>query len=73
MFLMFLTFLVVMSGIGVLLWFGFHRIALHLRGNPEATRAVVEHVLIPLFGRKEATEFETGPDGKVRCFDADES
>lgn len=73
MFLMFLTFVVVMSGLGVLLWFGFHRIALHLRGNPEATRAVVEHVLIPLFGRKEAKEFETGPDGKVRSFDADES
>jgi hypothetical protein len=73
MFLMFLTFVVVMSGLGVLLWFGFHRIAMHLRGNPEATRAVVEHVLIPLFGRKEATEFESKPDGTLKCFDADES
>lgn len=73
MFLMFLTFVVVMSGLCVLLWLGFHRIAMHLRGNPEATRAVVEHVLIPLFGRREAKEFETEPDGKVRCFDADES
>lgn len=73
MFLMFLAFVVVMSGIGVLLWFGFHRIALHLRGNPEATRAVVEHVLIPLFGRKEEPEFETGPDGMLRDADLNES
>lgn len=73
MFLMFLTFVVVMSGIGVLLWFAFHRIALHLRGNLEATRAVVEHVLIPLFGCKEATAFESKPDGTLKCFDADES
>lgn len=73
MFPMFLTFLVVTSGLGVLLWFGFHRIAMHLRGNREVTRAVFEHVLIPLFGRKGEPEFETGPDGKVLSFDADES
>jgi hypothetical protein len=71
MFLMFLTFVVMLSGFAVLVWFGFHRIALHLRGNPEATKAVVEHVLIPLFGRKEEPDFEREPDGTIKCYDED--
>lgn len=69
MFLMFLTFVVMTATFAVLLWFGFHRVALHLRGNPDATRAVVEHVLIPLFGRKDEPEFETLPDGTLKSFD----
>jgi len=65
---MFLTFVVMTASFAVLLWLGFRRVALHLRGNSEATRAVVEHVLIPLFGRKEVPEFETEPDGTLKGF-----
>jgi hypothetical protein len=78
MFLMFVTFVVTLAGLGVLAWLGFRRIALHLRGNPEGTRAVVEHVLIPLFGRKEELKpepeleppyVEEQPDGTLQWID----
>lgn len=63
MFLMFLTFVLMLAGMAALIWLGCQRVTMHLRGKPEATRAVVEHVLMPLFGRKQAPEFETLPDG----------
>lgn len=72
MFLMFLTFVVMLAGMAALVWLGCQRVALHLRGKPDATRAVVEHVLMPLFGRKEEPGVETCTDGTARGFD-DES
>tara|TARA_R110002072_G_scaffold303126_1_gene494844 strand:+ start:5709 stop:5933 length:225 start_codon:yes stop_codon:yes gene_type:complete len=51
MFLMFLTFMAMLAGMAALVWAGCQRVALHLRDKPEATRAVVEHVLMPLLGR----------------------
>jgi hypothetical protein len=70
MFLMFLILVAFLATVGVLAWFGCQRVALHLRGNPDATKAVVEHVLIPLFGRKQETEYETWPDGTLKACDA---
>jgi hypothetical protein len=70
MFLMFLILVAFLATVGVLVWFGCQRVALHLRGNPDATKAVVEHVLIPLFGRKQETEYETWPDGTLKACDA---
>lgn len=67
MFLMFLTFVVMLAGIAALVWLGCQRVALHLRGKPEATRAVVEHVLMPLFGRTEMP----GPEGTAKDFDGE--
>jgi len=67
MFLMFLTFAAMLAGMAALAWFGCQRVALHLRGKPEATRAVVEHVLMPLFGRTETP----GPDGTGKVFDGE--
>ena len=45
--------------------FGFwvYRVALHLRGNEEATRAVVRHVVMPLFGRESTPDEPPGPPG----------
>jgi hypothetical protein len=63
MFLMFLTFVVMLAGMAALVWLGCQRVALHLRGKPEATRAVVEHVLMPLFGRTEAPGAGGAQDG----------
>jgi hypothetical protein len=70
MFLMFLILVAFLATVGVLVWFGCQRVAVHLRGNPDATKAVVEHVLIPLFGRKPETEYETWPDGTLKACDA---
>ena len=70
MFLMFLILVAFVATVGVLLWLGCQRVAVHLRGNPDATKAVVEHVLIPLFGRKPEPEDETWPDGTLSRYDA---
>ncbi len=45
--------------------FGFwvYRVASHLRGDEEATRAVVRHVLMPLFERKSSPDEPPGPPG----------
>jgi len=39
---------------GVCLWFAARRIARHLQGNGEGVKAVTDHVLVPLLGRKAA-------------------
>lgn len=69
MFLMFLTFIVVLAGMAALVWLGCQRVAVHLRDKPDATKAVVEHVLMPLLGRNDTPGsgasrdgFEVGPD-----------
>jgi len=69
MFLMFLTFVAMLAGMAALVWIGCQRVALHLRGKPEATREVVEHVLMPLFGRTGDPERKTWPDGTAKVFD----
>jgi hypothetical protein len=71
MFLMFLTFAAMLAGMAALAWLGCRRVALHLRGKPEATRAVVEHVLMPLFGRTEESQCKTWPDGTAKVFDGE--
>lgn len=58
MILVLVTF-VVTTGIYLgLLVLAFRRVARHLQGHPEATRAVTEHVLIPILG-KQRDEAET--------------
>lgn len=70
MFLMFLMLVALIGTAGVLVWFGCQRVAVHLRGNPDATKAVVEHVLIPLFGRKPERDDESATDGTLNAYDA---
>lgn len=52
MFLIFLTFILTTGLYGFLLWLAFSRVAQHLKGNPEAVKAVMEHVLLPMLGRQ---------------------
>lgn len=60
--LTFLTIVIILGGVFTLLWLGAQRVAEHMRGNKEATDAVIEHVIIPLFGRKpEKAEPEREP------------
>lgn len=53
MFLIVLMLAVMLGGMSVLIWIGCRRVAGHLRGKPEATGQVVQHVLMPLLGRTE--------------------
>jgi hypothetical protein len=41
--------------LGVLI-FALRRVILHLKDNPEGCQAISEHVLVPLFGRREEKE-----------------
>jgi hypothetical protein len=52
MFLVFLTFLLTTAAYGILLWLACRRVSRHLQGNAEAVKAVTDHVLIPLLGRR---------------------
>jgi hypothetical protein len=66
MFLIVLMLASILGGIGVLIWIGCRRVAGHLRGKPEATRMVVEHVLMPLLGRVETTcTIDNGREGEL--------
>jgi hypothetical protein len=53
-----LTFVVTTGTYAVLLFLAFRRVARQLQGRPEALRAVTEHVLVPLLGKKQG-EAET--------------
>ncbi len=66
MLLIFLTFLLTTAGYGALLWWACRRISRHLRGNPEAVKAVTEHVLIPLLGRRAVEENDNTADEPER-------
>ncbi len=46
---------------GVLLWLAARRVLRHIRGDAEATRAVVEHVLMPLVGKKPGEDIPPRP------------
>jgi hypothetical protein len=61
MFQVFLTFLVTTALYGVLLWLAIRRVSQHLQGNPEAVKAVTDHVLIPLLGRRPEGDDSPGP------------
>ena len=53
MIIVFVTFILLTTiGYGVLVWFCLRRVTAHLQDNPDATRAVVDHVLIPILGRR---------------------
>ena len=62
MFLIFLTFLLTTAGYGILLWLACRRVSRHLQGNPEAVKAVTDHVLIPLLCRRPNGENERPVD-----------
>ena len=52
MLLIFLTFILTTCFYGCLLCLACRRITTHLQGNAEAVKAVTEHVLLPVLGRK---------------------
>jgi hypothetical protein len=55
----FLILILIVGGL-VLIGYGLFealgRIATHMRGNPEAANAIVQHVFMPLFGGKKEPE-----------------
>ncbi len=54
----FITFILVTAIYLAVTGFLLYRVANHLRGNEEGTKAVVKHVLIPLLGRARVEESE---------------
>jgi hypothetical protein len=67
MFLVLLTFLLTTALYGGLLWLACRRLSRHLQGNPDAVKAVTDHVLIPLLGRRAEGEkpLSPAPKGKL--------
>jgi hypothetical protein len=62
-----LDFLILILIVGGLLLFAWGicealgRVAAHARGNPDAAKAIVEHVFMPLFGTKKEPERKHPP------------
>lgn len=52
MILVVLTFILTTGVYACLMWLACRWVAHHLRGNPEAIKAVTEHVLLPMVGRQ---------------------
>ncbi len=59
----FVTFLLTTALYGTLAWLACRRVVGHLQGNPEAVKAVTDHVLLPMLGR-EAEQKPAGPKTK---------
>ena len=57
-----LTFMATTALHFVLLILAVRRVARHLQGNDAATKAVTEHVLLPLLGRQEETDDSDASD-----------
>ncbi len=52
----FLTFLLTTALYGTLAWLACRRVVSHLQENPEAVKAVTDHVLLPMLGRQTEQE-----------------
>ena len=52
MMLVIVTFMLTTGLHGLLAWLAFRRVVKHLQGNDAATKAVTDHMLIPLLGRQ---------------------
>lgn len=59
---MFLMFVVMTAGEGVVAWLIWRRLAEHMKGNPEAVAALTTHLFVPLLGRKAAPAPEAKPE-----------
>ena len=54
LFILLAALLVLVGGLGVLVWLAARRVARHLAGNPEAARLISEHLITPLLiGKQE--------------------
>jgi len=56
-----ITFVLTSAAYGAVTYLILRRIAEHLKGNPEASKAFSEHVLIPVLGRKAVAKKEPEP------------
>jgi hypothetical protein len=67
MILIFFTWAATTALYGFLLWLAVRRVMAHLQGNAEATRMVVEHVLMPVIGRRPSQEATDVPAKVDEC------
>ncbi len=59
-----LFMLLIVGGLVVVGWgicMALGQIATHMRGNPEAVKAIIEHVFMPLFGDKKVPDRKSPP------------
>ncbi|QEL18779.1 hypothetical protein [Limnoglobus roseus] len=56
MFIFVFAFLVTTAFYGFLAWLGMKRLVRHMQGSDEALKAIVQHVLVPVFGEGIAAE-----------------
>ncbi len=61
---MFIMFVVMAGGAGIVTWLVWLRLAEHLKENHEAVSALTTHLFVPLLGRKEAPRAEPGQEPK---------
>ncbi len=54
LFSVFATFVMTAAGLGALEWLLLRQIVCHVQDKPEAVKAILEHVLVPVFGKKVA-------------------
>jgi hypothetical protein len=64
---LFLGFLLTTALYGVVLWLACRRVSRHLQGNAEAVKAVADHVLIPLLGRRPEEDSKQTPASNPGC------
>jgi len=56
--------LLIFGGLMVFVWGvceALSQVATHMRGNPDAVKAIVEHVFMPLFGVKKEPDRKSAP------------
>ena len=56
--------LLVFGGLMAFVWgvcMALGQVATHMRGNPEAVKAIIEHVFMPLFGDKKEPDRKSPP------------
>jgi predicted negative regulator of RcsB-dependent stress response len=60
LFVLLLAALLVLAGLGALVWFGWRRVSVHVKDNPEAAKIVAEVIALLLTAPKPKAEKAEG-------------
>ena len=60
----FFSLLMIIGGVGLLVWFSWQRVSAHMQKHPDAAKLVAEHVIAPLLIGPKSDEPD--PDGPAR-------
>jgi hypothetical protein len=62
---MFIMFVAMSGGAGIIIWLVWRRMAEHLKGNEEGVQALTRHLFVPLIGQKEEPKPEPPPEAEA--------